>query len=78
VLETSNSDQSKPPQFTNTVSQSIDSQGPKLIFGSQTTENKSTTSTSSMLFLNNTANGVFQFNSSSTKFNDKPSEAPTN
>ncbi|XP_025412323.1 nuclear pore complex protein Nup153-like isoform X3 [Sipha flava] len=76
VFGTSNSDQSK-SQFTNSVSQSIDSQGPKLVFG-QTTENKSATSTSSMLFPNNTANGVFQFNSSSSKLNDKPSETPTN
>lgn len=76
VFGTSNSDQSK-PQFTNSVSQSVDSQGPKLVFGSKTPDNKSTTSASGMPFANNTASAIFQFNNSSSKLIDKPSELPS-
>lgn len=74
---TSNVDQSK-PQFNTTVGQSIDNQGPKLVFGNQSSENKPMTSASSgMFFANSSSNPVFQFNSSSSKQNDKPVEKPS-
>jgi len=74
---TSNVDQSK-PQFGTSVGQSIDNQGPKLVFGSQSSENKPMTSASgSMLFGNNLSNPIFQFNSTSSKQNDKASEVPS-
>lgn len=74
---TSNADQLK-PQFSTSVGQSIDTQGPKLVFGSQISENKPITSASSMLFANNISNPIFQFNSPSSKPNDKVSEVPNN
>jgi len=64
---TSNVDQSSKPQFSTSVSQPIDNQGPKLVFGSQTSENKPTTSASNLLFTNNLPNSVFQFNSTNSK-----------
>ncbi|XP_026813652.1 nucleoporin NUP1 isoform X2 [Rhopalosiphum maidis] len=67
----STADQSK-SQFSIPVSQSAINQSPKLVFGSQTTDNKSTTS--GMVFANNTANPIFQFNNSGSKPGDKPSE----
>lgn len=62
VFGTSNLDQLTKPQFGTPSGQSTENQGPKLVFGSQITENKPTAS----------ANPVFQFNSSSAKPNEKP------
>lgn len=76
VFGTSNSDQSKSQFSTSVVSQPIDNQGPKLVFGSQNADNKPATSASGMIFGNNTANTMFQFNSSTSKLNDKTTEAP--
>ncbi|XP_022179829.1 nucleoporin NUP1 isoform X2 [Myzus persicae] len=67
-------DQSK-SQFNTSVTQSAINQGPKLVFGSQTTENKPTAS--GMVFANNTTNPIFQFNNSGSKLGDKPSETPS-
>lgn len=75
VFGTSNSDQSKSQFSTSVVSQPLDNQGPKLVFGSQNADNKPATSASGMLFVNNTANTMFQFNSSTSKLNDKTTEA---
>ncbi|VVC38420.1 Hypothetical protein CINCED_3A020102 [Cinara cedri] len=76
VFGTSNTNQPK-PQFSTSVSQSIDNQGPKIVFGNLITENKPTTSASGMIFGNST-NPVFQFNNSSSKPNEKPSEVSNN
>lgn len=76
VFGTSNSDQSKSQFSTSIVSQPVDNQGPKLVFGSQNADNKPATSASDMIFVNNTANTMFQFNSSTSKLNDKTTEAP--
>lgn len=74
VFGATNVDLSK-PQFSTPVSQSVDNQAPKLVFGSQTSENKPTASVvPGMMFANNATNSVFQFNSSGSKLNDKPSD----
>lgn len=72
VFGTSNTDQSKP-----SFGAAPNDQRPKLVFGSQITDNKPATTASSNLFANNATSPVFQFNSSSTKPNDKASETPT-
>ncbi|KAL5242137.1 hypothetical protein ACI65C_009547 [Semiaphis heraclei] len=70
-------DQSK-PQFNTSVSQPASNQSQKLVFGSQTAENKPTASAASSIgFANNTTNPIFQFNSSGSKLGDKPSETPS-
>ncbi|KAL4097068.1 hypothetical protein QTP88_021904 [Uroleucon formosanum] len=74
VFGASTADQSK-PQFNTSVSQSTINPGPKLVFGSQTAENKPTAS--GMVFPNNTTNPIFQFNNSGSKLGDKPSETPS-
>lgn len=71
VFGVSTADQSK-LQFNTSVNQSTINQGPKLVFGGQTAENKSTVS--GINFANNTSNPVFQFNNSGSKLDDKPSE----
>lgn len=76
VFGTSNSDQTKSQFSTSVVSQPVDNQGPKLVFGSQNADNKPATSAPGMIFGNNTANTMFQFNSSTSKLNDKTTEAP--
>jgi len=70
----STTDQSK-PQFSTSVTQSTINQGPKLVFGSQTADNKPTAS--GMGFAGNTANPIFQFNNSGSKLGDKHSETPS-
>ncbi|CAI6365074.1 unnamed protein product [Macrosiphum euphorbiae] len=74
VFGASTTDQSK-SQFNTSVSQSAINQGPKLVFGSQTAENKPTTS--GMVFANNTTNPMFQFSNTGSKLGDKPSETPS-
>jgi len=74
VFGASTTDQSK-SQFNTSVSQSTINQGPKLVFGSQTAENKPTAS--GMVFANNTTNPMFQFNNTGSKLGDKPSETPS-
>lgn len=78
VFGTPNADPSK-PQFSSSVSQLIDNQGSKVVFGNQITENKAPAPASAISFANNnTANSIFQFNSSNSKLNDKPSEVSNN
>jgi len=74
VFGASTTDQSK-TQFNTSVSQSAINPGPKLVFGSQTAENKPTAS--GMVFANNTTNPMFQFNNTGSKLGDKPSETPS-
>lgn len=76
VFGSSNENQSK-PQFSTPVSQSINNQGNKLVFGNQISENKSTVANSGILFPNNVSNPIFQFNSSNLKQNDKASDVPS-
>ncbi|XP_050547444.1 nuclear envelope pore membrane protein POM 121-like isoform X2 [Daktulosphaira vitifoliae] len=74
-----------PPMFGNSSVEQINTNvpapnnpGPKLVFGSQNTDIKPASSNPTMIFGSNTDNPVFQFNSSSTKTNEKPTETTNN